>query len=107
MSVATFCFPNQGSLMRFLSNDKLLSADCYKKRGITEAIVKLAVERFAASDMLKSSIRIGIMMIIYDLQNLKGYFSEGKCSEVDLSGINLSQLACVIETVLINYAKIE
>lgn len=49
-SAAALHFPNAETMTKYLSDHDLLKFDYYKEKGITQAIVKLAAERFADSD---------------------------------------------------------
>lgn len=61
-------FPSQQTLQHCLFNHRSLNLPYYREKGISEAIAKLAAERFADSEMVSDGVKLGAMLVIYDIR---------------------------------------
>lgn len=98
-------FPNANTLNENLCNHPLLNSDDYKEKGITSAIANLSVKRFANKKMSSVSVRMGIMLMIYDLKNGKDGFTGEllpNLGNLDLNDIFWAQVSISTEQALLD-----
>lgn len=102
---ARLSFPNKETMHDYLSNHALLNTEYFQQKGITQAIVELATERFADSRKPAQGMKMGAMLIVNDLQRGKDGFS-GKdlpnLGKLQLSDIIWKQISMSIELALID-----
>jgi len=101
-------FPNAETMKSYLSEHPLLKTDCYQEKGITKAIVDLAVERFADSDKVEMGVKMSTMLMINDLQEGKDGFTEKPLPNLGKLGLNQMlwmQISMATEKALIDCAN--
>ena len=79
----TYHFPNAEVMTRYLSEHQLLNSDYNREKGITEAVAKLAAARFADSEKVGLGIKMGVQLMINDLQNGVDGFAGEQITKLD------------------------
>lgn len=64
-------FPSAESMVSFLAEHPLLKTDYCEEKGVTKAIAELAAKRFADREKSEIGVRIGVLLMIRDLQEEK------------------------------------
>lgn len=103
-------FPAKNTMIRFLSNHKLLNTEYNNEKGITIAIAKVAASRLSDRDLFETSVKLNSDYIINDLQTGRCGFT-GKAlpnlRKLQLDSLVWSQTSRLLEEALIDCAKSE
>ena len=64
----SFHFPDAVSITEYIKQQAPFNTDFYNKNGVTEAIVGLAIERFANKELSEAQFLLTYSIAVYDLQ---------------------------------------
>lgn len=86
-------FPSAEKMTEFLTECPKLGSYYYKQKGITNAIIEFAVERFADKTLNEFGVELELTTMIYDLQQGKDGINGKPLSNPDLGKVIIGQPA--------------
>ena len=108
MSSPTLHFPGADELRRCLCEHPLLKTNFLMDRGITQPVAYLGAKRFANKRHLEEGVKLGRMLMMYDLQIGKDGFTGEPLldrSQMELPPAVWAQISMATEQALIDCAR--